>query len=433
MAFLVIALLLPFLPAPSALAAAVAQPAVASYRMTATYDVSVRLDWDTRSLKVVTTIDIENTSGGPVNRVQLNTVAAQLGSMRDLRVSVDGDRVRPSVTGQTIGVPLDPQLETDATARVRVVYGARLLTRDTSRGFFFMKMGGVAQVYRFIPWLSRRISFGSQAHGEPFLTPSSPLVRVTLRADRPMVWATTGQRVGRAEDGAPIYEARDVRDFTIAASPGFRTVQGMSRDGQTRIIAHVLHFDARRLISLARDQLARYESITGVAYPYPTFRIAESGGGLAMESPAMIWLPRTRGAADLPFLVSHEMAHQWWYAIVGNDQSTSAFADEAMAEYFSRRATIGLRPSRCARDRLDRDIRGYTSACYFEVIYEQGALFLDSLRRDFGDKAFRRAVRTYTRANRFGLGSNARLLEAFRAEMGDRVLPRYRARFPSLY
>jgi hypothetical protein len=104
-----------------------------------------------------------------------------------------------------------------------------------------------------------------------------------------------------------------------------------------------------------------------------------------------------------------------------------------MADYFSRKAHLSIRASRCARDRLDRDIRDYSSGCYFEVIYVQGARFLEDLRHDYGDRRFRRAVRAYTQANRLGIGSNVRLLEAFRAEMGDGVLRRFHARFPSLY
>jgi hypothetical protein len=131
--------------------------------------------------------------------------------------------------------------------------------------------------------------------------------------------------------------------------------------------------------------------------------------------------------------VSHETAHQWFYGIIGNDQSTDAFADEALADYFARRAHLSIRPSRCPTDRLDRDIRRYSSACYFEVIYVQGARFLDGLRRDFGGPAFLRAVQAYSADHRLGIGSNAKLLEAFRDEMGDRVLKRFERRFPSLF
>jgi hypothetical protein len=104
-----------------------------------------------------------------------------------------------------------------------------------------------------------------------------------------------------------------------------------------------------------------------------------------------------------------------------------------MAEYLSRTARGVMRASRCPPDRLDKSIHGYRPGCYYETIYVQGARFLDGLRRDFGDAAFRRAIRTYAKQNRLGMGSDKRLLEAFRHEMGDKVLKRYRQRFPSLY
>jgi aminopeptidase N len=147
----------------------------------------------------------------------------------------------------------------------------------------------------------------------------------------------------------------------------------------------------------------------------------------------MAWIPGFRSVSDQAFLVSHETAHQWFYGIVGNDQSSDAFADEAMAEYLSRKATIGMRASRCKLDRLDKSIQGYRRGCYYETVYIQGALFLDSLRRDFGDKPFRRAIRRYATSHALGMGSDKSLLEAFRAEMGNKVLKRYRERFPSLY
>jgi hypothetical protein len=406
---------------------------VASYRLQATYDASVHLAWATGRVDVETVIDLINTSGGPVDRVDLNTVAAHLGSMRDLRVSVDGVRVRPRVTGQTIRVPFAAPLTEAASSRIWVSFRAQLQRRAGGRAYYFARLGDVAQLYRVIPWLSRAIPFGSQDHGEPFLTPTSPRVRVTVSSDRRLVWATSGRQVAAPDRLSRTFEATDVRDFVIAASPSWRTVRGRSRDGATTIFAHTRRADGRALVDLARRELARYAALTGVPYPYPTYRIAESGGGLPMEAPAMTWIPSSRGPSEWPFLVSHETAHQWWYALVGNDQSTNAFADESMADHFSRKAHLSIRPSRCPRDRLDRDIRAYSTRCYFEVIYVQGARFLEDLRRDFGNAPFRRAVRAYTAANRLGIGGNAALLEAFRAEMGDGVLPRFQRRFPSLY
>ncbi len=407
--------------------------AASSYELEARYDVDLHLDWDTRRVSVKTTIDLRNSSGGPIDRLELNTAAAQLGDLRNLRAKVDGAKAAASVRGQTIRLPLGFVLAEGDSAVVKVDYRARLGTTAVRRGYFFARLGGVAQIYRFIPWLSRKIPFGSSGHGEPFLTPVSPRVEVTVSSDRRLQWATSGRRVARLGPRSARYVARNVRDFNLAASPGWRTARGTSKDGRTAIVAYTARHDARRMVTLARAELARYQAITGVDYPHPTYTIAETGGGLAMESPALIWIPAARAPSDLPYLVSHETAHQWWYSTVGNDQSRDAFADEAMADYYARKAHLSIRSSRCRMDRLDREIRAYSDTCYYEVIYVQGARFLDNLRKDFGTARFKAAIRSYTRDHRFDIGSNARLLEALRDRMGDRVLKRYHSRFPSLY
>lgn len=409
-----------------------AVPAGASYALDASYDVDLFLDWDTRRLRITTTIDLVNTSGRAVDRLHLNTIAARLGTLRKLRVRVDGIEVTARASGQTITVPLIVPLASAATAEVAVSFRARLLTTAAGRGFLFTKRRGIAQMYRFIPWLSRRIPFGTTPHGEPFLTATSPQVRVAVDSDRKLKWATSGRRIARSGT-RQTFIANDVRDFNIAASPRYRTASGTSKNGQTRIVAYTHTINARRLVNLARTELARYGAKTGIPYPHPTYRIAESGAGLAMESPALVWIPGTRAAADHPFLVSHETAHQWFYGIVGNDQATDSFADEAVADYYSRKAHLSLRPSRCKTARLDLEIRRYSSLCYFEVIYVQGARFLDGLRRDFGSSKFSRAIRDYVNDNRDGIGSNRKLLEAMRGRMGNGVVKRFKKRFPSLY
>ncbi len=407
--------------------------AATSRDLEARYDVDVHLDWDTRWVDVRTVIKVRNTAHKAIDRLELNTTAVKLGAYKNLRVRVDGSTVGAWVTGQTIIVPLGAPLAVGASTTVFVGFKSRLATKASGRSYFWAKLNGVAQLYRFIPWVSRRIGFGNGNHGEPFVTPVSPRVEVTVSADRNLVWATTGKRVSKTNERTFTYVAKKVRDFNLAASPRWKTASGVSKNGKIKIYAHARKHDAARLVRLAREELARYTSKTGVLYPHPTYRIAETGGGLAMESPALIWIPASRPASDLPYLVSHETAHQWWYSTVGNDQSTDAFADEALADYFSRKAHLSIRSSHCATDRLDREIRAYSDKCYFEVIYIQGAKFLDNLRKDYGNTKFMAAIRAYTKDNRHDISNDARLLEAFRAQMGDGVLGRYHRRFPSLY
>ena len=102
-----------------------------------------------------------------------------------------------------------------------------------------------------------------------------------------------------------------------------------------------------------------------------------------MESPRAIWIPGN-SATQPHYLVYHETAHQWFYGLVGNDQAREPFADEAAADMLARTVLGTLRSSHCASDELDRAHAGYSASCYYEVIYIQGANFLNRTRDKMG-------------------------------------------------
>ena len=52
-----------------------------SLNLSATYSVGLTLDYSSRWFSANTIAQITNTSGGPIDRVELNTVAARLGGM----------------------------------------------------------------------------------------------------------------------------------------------------------------------------------------------------------------------------------------------------------------------------------------------------------------------------------------------------------------
>ena len=201
--------------------------------------------------------------------------------------------------------------------------------------------------------------------------------------------------------------------------------------GEIRITVLTRTINASTLMSYARRALDRFGRRIG-RYPYPTYVIAESSGGIAMESPALTWIPAHTPRSTLPFLITHETAHQWFYGVVGNDQTTNPFLDEAMAETMAR-SMFGFRASRCRTRPLDLSIYEYTPSCYYEQVYIQGSDFLNDLRKDMGSNAFWGVVREFWRSHKYRIVTTKQLLEAFRHRAGDWVLPRYRKRFPSLY
>ena len=405
----------------------------ASLKLQATYATTVRLDYGTRSFKVDSTATIVNTSGGPIDRVELNTAVARLGGMALTSVTVEGAPVAAKVKDQTIVVPLGGVLPAGATTTVRVRYTAKLRTSLSGSSWLFTKANGIVNAYRFLPWVSRATPFERPNHGDPFVTPVSPLVSLTVIADRKLVIATTGDRVYRSGDGrTQRFEARNVRDVTLTAAPDYKTREVTVGDTKIRYY-YRSSTNAALILDATADAFRALQSRLG-DYPYPTFKVVQSAGGYGMESPRLIWVPYGVARGNIRYLTAHETAHQWFYGLVGNDQARQPFADEAAADFVARYVTGTKRASRCPTGRLDKNIYEYTSACYYEKVYIQGGNLIDAARRTMGSTAFWAAMRRYVADHRYGLVSNATLLDALDdATSKDLGSLLFAKRFPRIY
>ena len=399
-----------------------------SMNLTVGYDATVRLSFGTRSFRVISTMNVVNTSGVAIDRLELNTIAARLGRMTLTLARADGRDVRATVRDQTITVPLGGILQPGARVTVRVGYRATLRSDTAGSNWLFTRVNGVLAAHRWLPWISKPTAFNRPNHGDPFVTPVSPLVRVTIVSDRAVRWATTGEQTG-GSGTTKTFEARNVRDFVFTGAPDYRTVSATV--GAVRInVWYRPGFPASSTLAAAKTALAREAKLLG-AYPYKTYDIAQTGGGYGMESPGLTWIPR--GAGSLGYLVAHETAHQWFYGIVGNDQARQPYADEAAADFVARYVTGLRRGSRCSTGRLDLTIYQYSSACYYETIYIQGGNFLDDTRRRMGSTAFWAGIRDYLATYRFKFGSTKALLDTLDDHTPLNLVPRYEPRFPGLY
>lgn len=404
-----------------------------SLNLRATYASTVRVSFATRAFKVHVAATITNTSGGPIDRVELNTAVARLGRMRLTSTLVDDRPVAARVSDQTIIVPLGGVLPAGATTVIRVKYTATLRTSLSGSSWLFTKANGIVNAYRWLPWVSRATPFDRPNHGDPFVTPSSPHVRLTVITDRRLVLATTGERVSGSPDGlTQRFEARNVRDMTITAAPDFRSIS--ARVGDTTIRYYYRsRINAQATLDAAVSSFRSIQERLG-DYPYATFKVVQSAGGFGMESPQLIWIPYGLGSANLRYLVAHETAHQWFYGLVGSDQARQPFADEAAADFVARFVTAGRRSSDCSTGRLDLTIYAYAATCYYERVYIQGGSLIDAARRQMGSTAFWRALRGYVADNRYGLVSNRTLLRALDdgtpLDLGATL---FAPRFPKIY
>ncbi len=404
-----------------------------SLSLDATYSASLRISWDTRRISVDSTTTIRNTSGGAIDRIELNTIAARLGSIQLHSVTVDGVPVSATRSDQTLVVPLGGILPVDGTARIRVRFHATLRSSLSGSNWLFTKSNGVIDLYRWLPWVSRRIAFDRPNHGDPFETPSSRSVTVRISTSRKLVLATSGDRRSVSPDGlTQTFVASNVRDFTVTAATDYRSRSRVVLDSIVRVYYRP-GAPGTAMLDAAADAFDALERRLG-SYPHRTFRVVQSAGGYGMESPGLIWIPTGVAASNLRYLAAHETAHQWFYGIVGNDQSKQPFADEAAAD-FAARYVLGLRRgSRCATATLDRTIYQYSAACYYEKIYIQGGNLLDTARRRMGSAAFWAALRGYIAANQDRIATTSALLDALDAatpiDLGSTL---FEPRFPRIY
>ena len=401
-----------------------------SIALVATYNVNATVRYGDRAAAATSTIALRNASGGPIDRVELNTVTARIGALRVTSLTVDGASVTPTIDDQTVVVPLGGVLPDGASTAIRISIRATLRSTLTGSNWLFTRVNGVVEAARWLPWVSLRRAFNRPNHGDPFITASSPLVRVRITTDRSMVIASTGMRV--ASSGlSQTFEARNVRDFNFAASPYYKVYGSKVGNTLVRVFAKA-GYPASTVLSYAKNALSRMGALVGT-YPYPSFKVAQSAGGYGMESPQLIWIPGGVSGSHLRWLVYHETAHQWFYGLVGSDQAREPFTDEAAADMMARYVTGIWRASRCSTARLDRSIYGYSAACYFEIIYIQGAKFLDNLRARIGTTRYWNALKAYVAAHRYGLATTKSLLDTIDASTTLNLRPTFHPRFPRLY
>jgi hypothetical protein len=403
-----------------------------SVNLSATYSVVLSLRYGSRAFNVNSTATITNTSGGPIDRVELNLVPARLGALTLRAVEVDGRLVARRIDDQTVIVPLGGILPAGATVRVRVQYGSTLRTTISGSSWLFTKANGIVDAYRWIPWVSRATPFDRPNHGDPFVTPVSPLVTMTVQTDRRLVIASTADRTSISADGlTQRFQARNVRDVTITAAPDLRSRSVLV--GSTRVRYYYRSSaNAALILDAAADAFRAMQARLG-PYPYPIYKVVQSAGGFGMESPGLTWIPYGVSSTNLRYLIAHETAHQWFYGLVGNDQARQPFVDEAMADFVARYVTGTRRASRCSTGLLDRTIYSYTRACYYEIIYIQGGNLINQVRLKMGSTLFWRTLRAYVAARRYQIVSTPTLLKTLDDATPVDLSTMFRPRFPRFY
>jgi hypothetical protein len=193
------------------------------------------------------------------------------------------------------------------------------------------------------------------------------------------------------------FEAKRVHDFTWVASARYH-VQELQL-GRTTVRA--LTLSITDLGPRALGALQFYAQNFGL-YAYPVFTVAEVEAGGGMEYPAIVMIGE---GSDLE--IAHEVAHQWWYGAVGDNEFDEAWLDEAFATFSSERYLIeGLHyAENGTRSSLNYHETGYpilepashfpSLNVYAQAVYTKGSGVLWMLRGLLGQETFDRLLQVY--------------------------------------
>jgi hypothetical protein len=401
--------------------------AVNSLNLRATYEVSASFSWTTRAVSVQTIAHVTNPTGSAVSKVAFNLGTLRTGNANVGLVSVRGSAVTETIQDQTVLVPFSPSLGAGSTADVVINYTAKLSKKAGGYKWQFVKRAGVMTAYRWIPWLSRTAPFANVGGGEQYVTPSSTSVEVAITTDQPLTIASSGQ-LTNVNGLTKTFVAHNVRDFNFSAAPDYQTASRVSNG--TTITFFYRTLPPGIVLDKAVASFDHLNDNVG-AYPEDFLNIAEVGPWYGMESPNLNWIPRDAGSL-LNYMVAHEVAHEWFYSTVGNDQALDPFADEAVAEFLGRDIAGTWTSSKCPNGRLDRSIYTTPGECYIPVVYYQGFKYLQAYRQTVGAADFWQGLSNYYNANKFKIGSTRKLLDALDAASGYDS-SKHAARFPSLY
>jgi peptidase M1-like protein len=193
---------------------------------------------------------------------------------------------------------------------------------------------------------------------------------------------------------------------TLAASGSSLTLTSAAIDNQPQL-AHAI------------------DALTGHFGPFPYADLWVSitpGQSDGTEFPGALQFGDTK-ADDLQALVAHEVSHQWFYSLVGNNQAEHPWLDESLATLGE--ALGGGDADYYRNYRVPQEVIGHMGEGmtywaahggfrrYTQGVYNQGASVLLQARDQIGTDKFDAALRGYVRANAHRVATPADFARAF--------------------
>lgn len=365
------------------------------------YDYELNWHPESRLLEGRGRIAVRNLGNGPIQEVWLRLRANNGDSLAGVSGFKRASVVSRRAGGSMVKLRLDSPLVPGSLRRFAFDFRLRLPRANSSLG----RSAGMDLFGDALPIVAidgrRGLRVGPEpAYGEGTLAPvASWGVGVRVPRGLRVVMPGSFPRWGDTRLTRGFRGSATARDFAFAIGK-FTTVRRLVNGSAIEVVG------SRSVKSQLAPAMRRAENAFS--------QMSKWYGGYTLSTLKIVVGDLPFGGSEYPGIVfstpdnatiAHEVAHQWFYGMVGNDQYNDPFLDESLTAFAEQRFHKSYR---CDLARPIRGEHGLSTgmsywekhpAAYEDTIYRGGACALTVLRRDLGADVFDRALRTYVAAN----------------------------------
>ncbi|MCM3765544.1 M1 family metallopeptidase [Neobacillus niacini] len=403
-------------------------PANLNYFMDVSYDSFSHLVSGTMSVEFINNLDVDlnNLYFNVWGNAKVFLAAAKKDANVEIdQVQVNGQPVSHTLDGTALHIP-DVPIKKGEKAKVEMNFSVALpegqdrfgwSKTTTSLGNWFP----ILAVYDDEGW-NVDPYFPS---GESFYSLTGNF-EVTFTTEKEQVIATTGTEVGEPKINGALathhYKAENVRDFAMELDPNYKIKQ--AKAGKVNINVYYKEEHAKfvdTMLNAGTKSIALFSEKFG-QYPWPELDITAMEGWFGgMEYPQLVMITiapeiQVEGVAST---TAHEIGHQWFYGIIGNNEYDEPWLDESFASFAAmlhdglEQTPFRIDNSRLGDWHLSHSIEKFKekgkegTISYYNMAYRYGAKTVDDLRKELGDEQFYASMHAYFNEMKFGVSSTA--------------------------
>jgi hypothetical protein len=406
------------------------------------YELEIEIAEDLYHITGRETITYINSEGSALDEIQLRLFSNTLGGeMQVDNVAVNNEPAKTSLSlnGSLLIVSLSNPLQPKEKAVISMDFNVTVpQTVDLNYGVqaFYDNVLALAHAYPMIAVFDDEgwnAEIPPQAGDVTYADMSFFIVKVTAPKD--VILVGSGHEIHSQDNGGRqtvTYEAGPVRDFYLAASPDYQVVIKEANGITYRFYTKEgLLAGAEYALDVAANAVEVFER-RYAPYPYTELDFVSTPTlALGIEYPGMIaitdWIIEP-GEDYLEATVAHEVGHQWFYNLVGNDQLDDPWLDESLTQFatlqyfidmYGEEGASGFRASLEGRWAgieneeipISLPVQDYADREYSGIVYGRGPLFFVALRERMGEAKFDAFLKEYTQANAWKISTPELLRE----------------------